>query len=78
MKTKTALFYAKELPSGYYAIYVNGFSAWIDAARSSVDAVREYIDKIAAASKLNSYTLTFHKEEYEYYLNYYGMKENSN
>jgi hypothetical protein len=69
--TTTAIFFAKELPSGFYAIYVNGAETWIDAAQGSVKAVREYVDKVCRISKISSYTLVFSKAEYDYTLNYY-------
>lgn len=68
MKIKRAIFYAKRLPSGFYAIYANGYDTWLDAAQGSVDRVRQYIDRVATASKVNSYSLTFNEDEYRYQL----------
>lgn len=68
MKIKRAIFYAKRLPSGFYAVYANGYDTWLDAALGSVDSVRQYIDRVAAASKINSYSLTFNEAEYKYQL----------
>ena len=70
MKIKRAIFYAKKLPSGFYAVYANGFDTWLDAALGSVDRVRQYVDRVAAASKINSYSLTFNEAEYKYQLDH--------
>ena len=67
-KSKDAIFYAKKLPSGYYAFYANGNKEWLDAALGSIDAVRHFADMVARANKLTCYTLTFHEEEYNYIL----------
>ena len=67
-KTRDAIFFAKALPSGFYAIFANGDPKFLSASLNSVDDVRNFVDKVARASKLTCYTLTFHEEEYNYIL----------
>ena len=71
-KTRDAIFFAKALPSGFYALFVNGNPEFLNAALKSVDAVRKEVDAIARAAKLTCYTLTFHQEEYNYILSQKG------
>lgn len=66
---KNPIFYAKRLPSGFYAIYVNGCDTWLDASRNSISAIRDFCDKVTKTyapktSKIYSYTLTFNETEY--------------
>lgn len=70
---ETAVFYAKRLCTGWYAIYVNGHKEWIDAARKSPDAVRAWIDAYCMKSKINSYAIVFDPESYKYYLEAYNI-----
>lgn len=68
MKIKRAIFYAKKLPSGFYAIYANGYDTWLDASQGSVVRVHQFVDRVAAASRINSYSLTFNEDEYKWLL----------
>ena len=67
-KTRDAIFYAKQLPSGFYVLFCNGSKDWLDASLGSPDAVRKMVDLVAKQMRLTCYTLTFHEEEYKYCL----------
>ena len=63
-KSRDSIFYAKHLPSGFYAIFANGDPKFLNASLGSIEAVRQFVDMVARSSKLTCYTLTFHEAEY--------------
>ena len=73
-KTYEMIFYAKHLPSGFYALFIGGDPKFYGAAYTSPDQIRTEVDKIVASVNrssqynVNTYSLTFNEESYKYLL----------